>query len=314
MRTRPQPIARVATRVPARRGSAFEVARRRSYFAFILPALVVFAAVMILPTIFSIVVSFMRWSGGSDIKFIGFENYVRTLRDPVFQHSLVNTFLIVVVVGIAVYIASFFLTIVVQQMRGKRVARLIIFFPTLIPSIVISILWGFLFNSNGLINQVLHAVGVKHPPQWLTQANIIWVILLGMVWMSVGLYAVILLAAADRIPPELYEAADLAGVNALQRFWYVTLPLMWEVVSVTAILWCVSALKLFEFLITFASGSTLPDPSLWNIAVYSYAAAFPTFGVANFGSAAATGILMVLFSVGLTVLARRVMRREDLEY
>lgn len=289
--------------------------RRRSYVAFVSPALMVFVVIMVLPLIFSFVVGFTQWAGVGDMKFIGFRNYVQALKNPVFQHSMMNTFWIVVGVGLAVFSLSFFLTIFLQNMWGKKTVRYIIFFPTLIPGIVISILWGFLFNPDGLINKFLEAIGVTNPPPWLSQAHIFPVILLGMVWLNIGVYTVILLAAADRIPVELYEVADLAGVSLVQRFWYVTLPLMWEMVSVTTILWCVSALKTFEFLLTFSSTiGNLPNAHIWNIAIYSYAEAFPSIGVARFGSACAVGVIMVILAMALTVLARRVLRRENVEY
>jgi len=90
---------------------------------------------------------------------------------------------------------------------------------------------------------------------------------------------------------------------------------MWDLVSVTAVLWCVGALKTFEFLLLFSSSAgTLPSTDIWNIAIYSYAQAFPTNGLAKFGAAAACGVVMLLLALALTILARRVMRSDDIEY
>lgn len=295
--------------------SAFDAARRRSYGMFIAPALIVFVIVLVLPSIFTIGTSFTKWSGAGDMVWVGLDNYLRMFRNPVFLHSLWNTFLIVVGVGIAVYAVSFALTMVLQNTFGRKAIRSIIFFPTLIPGIVISILWGFLFNPDGLVNGFLRTIGIASPPEWLGSSLIFPTIMLGLTWLSVGTYTVILLAATDRIPPEYYEVADLAGASVLQRFWYVTLPLMWDLVSVTAVLWCVNALKTFEFLLLFSSSAgTLPNTDIWNIAVYSYAAAFPRSGVAQFGAAAATGVVMLALALVLTILARRIMKREDVEY
>jgi raffinose/stachyose/melibiose transport system permease protein len=249
------------------------------------------------------------------MSFVGLDNYARMFRDPKFLVALANTFWIVVGVGVLVYAISFALTLVLQNAFGRKAIRSIIFFPTLIPGIVISILWGFLFNPDGLINGFLRLIGVDDPPAWLGSDLIFPTILLGMTWLSVGMYTIILLSAADRIPPEYYEVADLAGASALQRFRYVTLPLMWDVVSVTAVLWCITSLKTFEFLLTFSSTSgTLPDTGIWNLAVYSYAAAFPAGGSANFGASAACGVIMLGLALVLTLLARRMMRGDDIEY
>lgn len=295
--------------------SAFDRTRRRSYRLFIAPALIMFTAILVVPTIFSIVTSFTKWSGSGPMEFVGLDNYVRMFRNPLFMTSLWNTFLIVVGVGIIVYGVSFALTLVLQNTFGRKAIRSIIFFPTLIPGIVISVLWGFLFNPDGLVNSFLKMLGVSEPPAWLGSQMIFPTIMLGLAWLSVGTYTVILLAAADRIPKEYYEVADLAGASPFQRFRYVTLPLMWDLVSVTAVLWCVSALKTFEFLLLFSSSAgTLPSSNIWNIAIYSYAQAFPGRGVAQFGAAAACGVVMLLLALALTILARRVMRSDDIEY
>lgn len=295
--------------------SAFDRTRRRSYRLFVAPALIVFAAVLVVPTLFSVYTSFTQWAGTGPMEFVGFDNYVRMFRNPVFIGSMWNTFLIVVGVGIIVYAIAFALTLVLQNTFGRKAIRSIIFFPTLIPGIVISVLWGFLFNPDGLVNSFLKTLGIAEPPAWLGSQLIFPTIMLGLAWLSVGTYTVILLAAADRIPKEYYEVADLAGASAFQRFRYVTLPLMWDLVSVTAVLWCVGALKTFEFLLLFSSSAgTLPSTDIWNIAIYSYAQAFPANGLAKFGAAAACGVVMLLLALALTILARRVMRSDDIEY
>lgn len=295
--------------------SAFDRTRRRSYRLFLAPALILFAAILVVPTLFSIVTSFTSWSGSGPMEFVGIDNYTRMFRDPQFMRALWITFLTVVGVGLIVYAVSFALTLVLQNTFGQKAIRSIIFFPTLIPGIVISVLWGFLFNPDGLVNSFLKTLGIAEPPPWLGSQLIFPTIMLGLAWLSVGSYTVILLAAADRIPKEYYEVADLAGATAFQRFRYVTLPLMWDLVSVTAVLWCVSALKTFEFLLLFSSSAgTLPSKDIWNIAIYSYAQAFPGRGVPQFGAAAACGVVMLLLALILTILARRVMRSDTVEY
>lgn len=296
-------------------GSAFEHTRRRLYGPFVYPALALFVAIMVAPTLFTFWVSLNKWSGASAMEFVGLANYSRLAADPVFRTSFVNTAWIVLGVGIAIYVISFTLTMLLQDMIGRKTVRMVIFFPTLVPGIVVSILWGFLFNPNGFVNSVLRAVGIDDPPLWLAPDRMFSTIMLGLVWLNVGTYTVILMAAADRIPPELYEVADIEGASPFQRFRYVTLPLMWDVVSVTAVLWCIGALKVFEFLLTFSTATgTLPDRRIWNFALYSYATAFPTDGAARFGMASATGVVILLLTFLLTVGARRLMRRDDVTY
>lgn len=297
------------------RPSPFESARGRMFVPMVWPALLVYVIVMIAPTAFTIWLSANTWPGAGPMEYVGFGNYTQMVRSPVFVSSFVNTFWIVVGVGTAVFLVAFVLTMLLQDMLGRKFVRLIIFFPALVPGVAVSVLWGFLFNNDGLINSVLAKVGVDDPPPWLAVDNIFKVILLGLVWLSVGTYTVIFMAAADRIPKEFYEAAELEGAGPWQRFRYVTLPMMWDVVSVCAVLWCVGALKIFEFLLTFSgSAAFLPSTKNWNFALFSYATAFAPSGVAQFGMAAACGVLVLLLTLVLTVLARRLTRREVLNF
>ncbi|MEV4899023.1 carbohydrate ABC transporter permease [Nonomuraea sp. NPDC050547] len=297
-------------------GSPLDRSRRRLLAPFIMPSLVIYLLVMIAPTVFTVWISFNKWAGVGPMEFVGLQNYTRMFKDPVFHTSFVNTFLIVFGVGAGVFLLSFVLTMLLQDMVGRKFVRAVIFFPTLIPGVVISILWGFMYDPDGLVNAGLRAIGFGSVPEWLSSDNAFKTIMLGMVWLSSGGYTVIFMAATDRIPRYYYEVADLDGASAFQRFRYVTLPLMWDVVGVCMVLWMIGALKVFEFLLTF-SGATgqLPSTKIWNFSLYSYATAFPSEGEAGFGMAAACAVLMLVLTVGLTLLARHAtQRRDDVDY
>jgi len=296
---------------PGPRHSPFHRARRRMFVPFVYPALAVYVLIMLAPTVFTLWLSLNRWAGAGPMQWAGLHNYTAMFRDPVFRTSFVNTFWIVAGVGAAVFTIAFGLTILLQDMAGRKWARAVVFFPSLVPGIAISIMWGYLFNPDGLVNTLLADVGVHSHPAWLAQDNMFKVILIGMTWLSSGVYTVIFMAAVDRIPPELYQAAEIEGASAFQRFRYVTFPLMKDVVSVCSVLWCVGALKTFEFLLVFSAESgALPPTNIWNFAMYSYAEAFNPDGTADYGIAAACGVIVLLLTGLLIVLARRVLRRD----
>lgn len=303
-----------AEAAPQSRLSPLDRARRRLLVPFVFPALVVYTAIMVLPTIFTFWISLNRWAGAGPMEWAGWDNYTAIVRDPTLSGAFVNTFWIVVGVGAGVFFISFAITMVVHGMAGRKFVRAVVFFPSLVPGIAVSILWGYLFNSDGLLNKLLATVGAP-PVPWLAEDNLFKVVMLGLVWLSVGTYTVIFMASVDRIPPELYEAAEIDGASAFYSFTRITLPLMWDVVSVCTILWCVGALKTFDFLLTFGGSSyTLPPRKIWNVALYSYGAAFSPDGTASYGVSAACGVLVLLLTVILTILARRVTRRESLNY
>jgi raffinose/stachyose/melibiose transport system permease protein len=308
--------ARAAGRpVPAAGASSPLVRRRkRLFWPLVAPALVLYLVFYIAPTAATAWISLNKWAGAGPMQFAGIGNYRRLLLDPTFHSSFVNTLWILFGVGGATFLLSFLLTMVLRHLTGRKALRSIIFFPNVVSGVVISILWGFLFQTDGLVNSLLGALGVANPPAWLAEDHLFLVIMAGLVWVQTGFYTTILMAAVDRIPPDLYEDAELVGVNAWQRFRYVTLPLMWDVVGVCAVLWSISSIKIFEFIYALAGAAgQLPSTKVWNMAVYAYGEAFSS-GVPRYGTSAATAMVMLAMVAVLVVLIRRVVRRDSVEY
>ncbi|MFJ7949599.1 carbohydrate ABC transporter permease [Streptomyces sp. NPDC096354] len=297
------------------RSSPLDARRRRLFWPLLVPAVVVYLAFFAGPSLYTVWLSFNTWGGAGPMSFVGLDNYRRLVEDPTFRQSFTNTLWIILGVGGLTFLVSFALTMVLRDMKGRKAARSILFFPNIVPSIALSILWGFLFQHDGLADALTGALGMEHPPNWLGQGTIFRVIMIGLVWTSTGFYTTILMAAVDQIPPELYEDCDLAGANALQKFRHVTLPLMWDVVGVCAVLWTISAVKVFEFIYAFAGAAgQMPDTGVWNTALYTYGEAFASGGVPRYGSAAASAVVMVTLVGVLVVLIRRVMRRESVQF
>lgn len=299
-----------------RRGGSFQASRRRLFWPFVAPGLSIFVILLLVPLAGTAWISLHQWPGAGPMTWVGFDNYTYLFRDPVFMRSFINTGLVVFVAGAGIFVVSFILLALLKDMigRGRAFARSVIFFPVIVPAIALSILWGFLFQSDGLINSGLELIGIVDPPAWLAAENRFAVILLGIMWMNTGFYTTILLAGADQIPKYLYEETALAGANMWQRFRYVTLPLTWDVVTVCAVLWVINALKTFEFIIAFAgSSSGLPDIGSWTVALYSFATVMRPSGIPVYGISAASSILTLLLVAVLVVLIRRIMRRDAIE-
>lgn len=305
--------SRTRRATPAR--SPFERPRRRLFLWFVIPAAAVYTIVLIAPSLYTVWIGFNKWSGAGPMTFVGFSNYIRIFRDPVFLTSFYNTLLILFVVGGATFGISFVLMLVLRDLAGRKFIRAVIFFPNIVPGVVLSIIWGFLFQQKGMINAALSSVGVAHPPAWLSQDTLFMVIMVGLIWINTGFYATILMAAVDRIPPYLFEDCALAGATAWQRMRHVILPLAWDVIGIAAVLWTISSIKIFEFIYAFAGGAGyLPPNNVWNTAVYSYAAAFASIGEPKYGIAAASAIVMVLLVGVVVVLVQRLFRRESIEF
>jgi raffinose/stachyose/melibiose transport system permease protein len=295
--------------------TAHERRLRRIAVPYVAPALLLYTALFLAPSMYSLFASFTDWNGVDDPRFTGFENSVRLAQDPVFLRAFANTVVITVGVGVVLFALSFFFLVFLRQIRGQRFLRGLLFLPHIVSSIVLAIFWAFLFRYDGLINAVLQAFGVPHVT-WMGPDTAFWLILVAIIWLSLGYYVTIMMAGVESIPLHYYEAALLDGAGPFQRFRHVTLPLAWDVITVTAVLWTISSVKLFEFIITFGGAQqTLPDPNMWNSALFVYAKTLGGISPAfRFGYASAAAVVTLLFVGLVVVLLRRLMRRETIQF
>jgi raffinose/stachyose/melibiose transport system permease protein len=289
--------------------------RRRLFWPFVLPALVVYLIFFIGPTIASVYISFHSWDGVGELEPRGLENYSVLLEDGTFRTAFKNTLLILVGVGAAVFVVSFALTTVIREMRGRRFVRSVIFFPNIVAPIVLSVLWGFIFRSEGLLDSAVRGVTGGPGPNWLGD-HLLLVILIGLLWVNAGFYTTIIMAGVDRIPKYYYEDCELSGANAFQRLRHVTLPLNWDVIATAAVIWTIASLKIFEFIYAFGGTTNdMPPVSTWNSALFVYGTTFggrtPAF---QFGYASASAVVTLLVVIVLVLLLRRLMRREAVQF
>lgn len=300
----------------ADRSATSPLQRRRAkmFWPFLLPALLLYTVFMVGPTLASFWISLHSWDGVGEMSWRGLTNFRLLFGDPTFHTALINTLVILLGVGAAVFAISFGLTMLLRDMAGRRFARAVIFFPSIVSPLVLSIFWGFLFQKRGLLDSFLAGLGMQQRPSFL--GDHLWLIVcMGMVWMSTGLYVTIIMAGVDQIPPYLYEECDLAGATAWQRFRYVTFPLTWDVIATTTILWTVSSLKIFDFILAFGGTTNdLPPISTWNTALFIYGNTFggrvPRY---LFGYASAAAVVTLVTVILLVVLLRRLTRREAVQ-
>ncbi|GAA4657424.1 carbohydrate ABC transporter permease [Arthrobacter cryoconiti] len=299
-----------------RGGSSIERQRRKLLVPFVGPAFLFYTVLFIVPAIAAVWISLNEWAGSGPMTFVGFKNYIQVFQDPLFVKSFGNTLLLLFVVGAAIFILAFAMTLVLRDMAAKKIARNVIFFPHLINALVFGILAGFIFNPGGMVNSLLKPLGVTEPPAWLAQDNIFPLIMATMVLTTTGYFTTIIMAGVDRIPPYFYEDCALAGATALQRLRYVILPLTWDVFGTCAVLWTISSVKIFEIIWVFggSSGAGLPPTQTWSVAVYTYVTAFSGMSTPAYGAATASAIISLALVTVLVVLLRRAMRRDAIEF
>jgi ABC-type sugar transport system permease subunit len=295
-------------------------AKRRIAIPFLAPALIVYLLVVILPGLQAFNLSLFDWSGfGNNARFIGLDNFQAIPADPVYRLALINNVLLAVVGGVGVFSFAFLaLTVFPGRGRGRGFVRAIVFLPQVVPLIALSVLWTFVYNYDfGLLNGLFRLLGLEGlgSTVWMGPDLIEWAVLIALVWTYAGFYTILLMAAADRLPPDLFEAAEVEGAGRLQVFRQVTLPLIWNVLAIGVVLWIVDAMNQFDFV--FAVGSTTGQPrqEIWTLPIYIFQQAFgERIPVFRLGYATAMAVSLVALIVILIVVVRRVLRRPVVEY
>ncbi|MDO5620750.1 MAG: sugar ABC transporter permease [Paracoccus sp. (in: a-proteobacteria)] len=292
--------------------------RRRMVLLFLAPALVLYLGLMILPAIQAFQLSFYATSGFGDTpRWVGWGNYARLWGDPVFWRAVANMLFILLVGGAAIFGLAFLFTMLLNAgIWGKKLFRALIFLPNMIAVVAITTFWSFVFTPRyGLLTNLLKSLGLDGlaGTAWTAPENVLGAMLVGLVWVMAGFFTILVLAGADKIPQDMFEAARLEGASNFQIFRYVTLPMIWDIVTISVVLWAIQAIKLTEF--PYAFGGPNIDQNLYTPAIYLYIMGFgqrePVYAL---GYASAIGVALFVFTMLTVVGLRLLMKRERLEY
>jgi len=277
---------------------------------FISPWIVGFFAFNLYPLIASIWFSLCDYSVLSQPVFLGAQNYVDLWHDPVFWKALRNTIVFAVVaIPLSTFLSIGLAVLLNQPIAGQGIYRTIFFLPSLVPAISLAILWQWMLNGPmGLVNNlirpflnIINAVTGSHlqAPDWLNDPNFaLWGLILTGLW-GTGQAVVIYLAGLQEVPAELYEAAELDGTNAWQRFLHITLPMLSPVIFFNVLMSIIGALQTFAVPYILTGGGDGPGRSLLFLATYIYQNAFDYW---NMGYASALALCLFVLIIGLSLV------------
>jgi multiple sugar transport system permease protein len=291
-----------------RRGSR----RRRENvagYAFMLPWMLGFVLIVGGPVVVSLYLSFTDYSILGDPEWIGLENYQRMFTsDPRFWAALRVTFTYLLVsVPLVQVFALFLATVLNRGIRGLTVYRALFYVPSLIGgSVAIAILWRFLFQSDGLLNNFLTAIGIPTDYSWIgTPSTALSTLILLNVWQF-GAAMIIYLAGLRQVPTELYEAATMDGAGTWRKFVSITLPMLSPIIFFNVLMNIVAAFQAFNTAYVVSNGTGGPADSTLFYTLYLYQRGFVDF---DMGYASALGWVLLLISGGVAMLLFWLSRR-----
>lgn len=290
--------------------------RKREKNLFILaclsPALILFFTFLIYPTIEVFRMSLFKWGGFSNNQqFVGLDNFKILWQDENFFRTIQNTILLIVVVTIfTIVLAVLFAAILsTEKIRGNNFFRIIFYIPNILSIVVIAGIFAAIYDPKaGLLNAVLPEAWNR---LWLgDQSIVIYSLAFALIWQAIGYYMVMYMAGMANIPASLYEAADLDGAGKIGKFFNVTLPLIWNSIRTTLTFFIISTINLSFLLVQILTDGG-PDGSTEVFLSYMFKQAYTN---SSYGYGMAIGVVVFIFSFGLSGIVSHITKRDILEY
>jgi len=275
---------------------------------FLAPALTFIITFLVVPIFRTFYFSFHRWFNFSvNYTFIGFENYVNLWNDRIMRIAVTNTGMMMVTVFLFQIVLALILAICVDGVRrGFKFFRTVYFFPIIVSATAIGLMFSLIYNyHHGLLNYVMELLGFERQ-LWLTRDRALAMVLIPISWQFVGFYFVVFLTGLANVPEDIYESAALDGIKPLQKAWYLTVPMLKDILVANTILVIAGSLRVFDMVFMITGGGPLNATEL--MSSYMHRVAFMNM---NTGYASAIAIVMLLAAVFITSVLRFIVGRFD---
>lgn len=278
--------------------------KRLSYASLLAPAILVYAAVIIFPIVFTVGFSFTEWTGFGTPEWIGLSNFTKMFQDPVFQHGLRNNILVVAISVFGQIPLGFVLAYILyrRMVHAGRFFEVTVFLPITISPVVVGILWGQIFSPQGVVTKLIRVI--QDDPRYVFQVFedkmlAIVPILFVILWLFTGLYMVIFIANLQQVDPEVLESATIDGATEGQILTRIIMPAMTTILFTTAVFAITGSFKSFALIWAMTNGGPAHYTEVISIHMY-----LNTFRYYNYGYGAAVSVIIILFSVVLVLLAQ----------
>lgn len=275
---------------------------------FILPCLLGLAVFTYLPTLASFTLSFTYWNLLGAPRFVGVENYLDILSDPLFWQTFFNTVAFVVFVTLFEVGLGLFLAVQLNRLAaGTALFRTGYFLPVITPMVSVALVWGWLYEPEvGAINQLLSWLSGQHVViNWLNDPNTaLFSVIILQVWKSVGYNVVLFLAGLQGVPASVYDSAQLDGASPWQTFWRITLPLVTPTLFFVAMMSMINSFQVFDSIYLLTEGG--PQHSTELMVYWMFKNAFEFYKV---GPACAIAYVIFLVILALTLTQWQLRKR-----
>lgn len=274
-------------------------------YLFLMPALILFMVFFLFPILQAVRDSFFEWINVENQTFVGLDNYKYVLSQRTFKKAVSNNIILMIIsVFIQIPLAMVLAVFINEKIKGFRFYRTVYFIPSTISTVVVGMIWGFVFSPKfSLINALLEKIGLENLAQnWLGNRNIaFYSISFVNTWQWTGYMVIILLAGLSSVPRDLLDAADIDGASFAKRFFRVVLPLMKQYTEICVLLGITGAMKAMDLIYILTGGG--PGGATEVMATFMWKTTF----ISNlFGQGQAAAVIILFFSVVVTIVYRLV--------
>lgn len=274
-------------------------------YLFLLPTILILGTFVVLPILYAVFLSLQKVQllGGIEYEFVGFRNFSRLWQDERVWIALKNTTeYVAIVVPAQTLLALLLATTLNAGIKGKNWWRIIYFLPTITSSAVLTLIFMWIYNTNGLLNHGLAAIGLP-TYNWLGDPAVaLKGIMLMNVWSTAPFFMVIYLAALQDIPQSLYEATKIDGASQWEQFLFITLPLLKPVTFFVVAMGIIGTFQLFDQSYIFSNGSGGPNNATLTLVLLIYQYVFRDL---QMGYAAAIAFVLAAIIILVTLIQQR---------
>lgn len=268
------------------------LSNKKAVFIFLLPALVLFLTIIIVPIFMSVTYSLTEWDGIGKKVFTGFDNYKELFltNSDGFWRAVKNSLIFAAgSVFVQLPISLILALILARGVKGERFYVSVYFIPVLISTVVIGQLWMKIYNPQyGLLNTVLRSMGLEQlTGNWLGDTKkVIFAVIVPVLWQYIGYHMLLMYASVRSISEEIFEAARIDGANGIQTALHITIPLMKPILKVCVTFAVVGSLKNFDLVYVMTGGgpagasqlpSTLMVETIFSRNMYGYGSSMAIF-------------------------------------
>lgn len=276
-----------------------------SFSALVAPAFILLFALTLIPILFSIIISFCNFklTQINNISFCGLENFIRAFGDAQFRSAIgVTVIQVVATVAGQMILGMAAALLLSREGRYIRVLRSLYIIPMMITPIVTGLMFRMMFNADmGVFNYLLGLLNID-PVNWLGDGrNALITVIVTDIWLSTPFVTMILMAGVQSISADYYDAAAIDGVNTIQQFFYVTLPLIKPMILLALLFRIMDAIRRYDSIMAMTAGG--PGTATQTLNIYSYYQGFSYYNI-GYSSALSLIMLIIIFAISMVLLKR----------